>query len=407
MGCRYGSCDGILIGPHSRAHGTAEDLLACWSYPAWSCGFSYMGPYGNYTVVAVPYLALGAELSPDPDERSSIFGFNFAFTKLGELIGAILPNFALEFSDDFIRFLHERVGLLSDSSAQSALTYFGQQMNAFRFTAALVGLIITTSTLITFFGTRERVLPEPERTLPATRKVLGSLYSDLFTTLKNRPFFILLMAMMTIDLGSGITASMMMFVAKYWLKMEEMVAGFIIIYMAFAMLSAIFWVQFSKRTTKKMTYLLGQSILTIGLFATFFMVEGKPLRVFTLLAFSGFGLGAYVMLWSLIADLVDYDEYTSHKRREGAYYGIYTLFSKAAGGVGIFLAGLYMKLIGLEKGVDISPEMLFKIKLLFGPITALVNLAGVIIFLFFHYDKKEHQRIQEELARRKQDLTKD
>jgi len=112
-----------------------------------------------------------------------------------------------------------------------------------------------------------------------------------------------------------------------------------------------------------------------------------------------------VMLWSLIADLVDYDEHSSHKRREGSYYGIYTLFSKAAWGVGVFVTGLYLNAIGLGKGVEITPDMLFKIKLLFGPITALINLAGVVIFAFFHYDKKEHERIQQELAARKERIT--
>ena len=359
--------------------------------------------YANYTVVAVPYLALGAELSPDPDERSSIFGFNFAFTKIGELAGAILPNLALEFSDEIIHFLHEGLGLFSDSFTQSALEYMAQPSNALRLSAALVGFIITSSTLVTFFGSRERVRHEPEQQALAGKQVFATLYKDLFSALKNRPFFVLLMAMLTIDIGSGITASMMMFVAKYWLKMEGLVAAFIATYMFFAMSAAIFWVQLSKRATKKMAYLLGQSVLTVGLLSTFFLVEGKPLRVFAILAFSGFGLGAYVMLWSLIADLVDYDEYASHKRREGSYFGIYTLFSKAAGGIGVFLAGVYLKFIGFEKGVTITPEMLFRIKLLFGPITALINLAGVIIFCFFHYDKKEHERIQRELAARKEE----
>jgi len=359
--------------------------------------------YANYTVVAVPYLALGAELSPDPDERSSIFGFNFAFTKIGELAGAILPNLALEFSDEIIHFLHEGLGLFSDSFTQRALEYMAQPSNALRLSAALVGFIITSSTLVTFFGSRERVRHEPEQQALAGKQVFATLYRDLFSALKNRPFFVLLMAMLTIDIGSGITASMMMFVAKYWLKMEGLVAAFIAIYMFFAMGAAIFWVQLSKRTTKKMAYLLGQSVLTVGLLSTFLLVEGKPLRVFAILAFSGFGLGAYVMLWSLIADLVDYDEYASHKRREGSYFGIYTLFSKAAGGIGVFLAGVYLKFIGFEKGVTITPEMLFRIKLLFGPITALINLAGVIIFCFFHYDKKEHERIQRELATRKEE----
>ncbi len=357
--------------------------------------------YANYTVVAVPYLALGAELSPDPDERSSVFAFNFAFTKIGELAGAILPNIALEFSDEVIRFLHSGLGLFSDSFTERALEYLGQPSNALRLTAALVGFMVTAGTLATFFGSRERVRHEPEKAPLVSRNVFATLYSDLFASLKNRPFFILLMAMMTIDIGSGITAAMMMFVAKYWLKMEGLVAAFIAIYMFFAMGSAAFWVRLSKRTTKKTAYLLGQTVLTVGLFSTIFMVEGKPLRVFALLAFSGFGLGAYVMLWSLIADLVDYDEYTSHKRREGSYYGIYTLFSKAAGGVGVFLVGLYLNLIGFEKGLEITPEALFKMKILFGPITALINLAGVIIFCFFHYDRGEHERIMLELAARK------
>lgn len=359
----------------------------------------------NYTIVGVPYLALGAELSPDPDVRSSVFGFNFAFTKLGELAGGILPSLALEFSDDTIIFLHQRLGLFSDTSTQKALEYFNEPTNTFIFCGALVGLIVSASTLTTFFGTRERVQPEKEKKTPSSRITFVTLYKDLFGSLKSRPFKVLLIAMMTIDIGSGITASMMMFVTKYWLNMEELVPLFFAAYMAFAIGSAVFWVQFSKRTTKKLTYLIGQSVLTVGLFANFFLVEGKPLPVFALLAFSGFGLGAYVMLWSLIADLVDYDEYQSHQRREGAYFGIYTLFSKAAGGVGVFLAGLYLKLIGFEKGVTITPQMLFYIKLLFGPITAGINLTGVIIFFFFHYDKKEHESIQIELARRKEKTT--
>jgi Na+/melibiose symporter-like transporter len=299
------------------------------------------------------------------------------------------------------------MGFFSDSSVQRALDYFSQDANVFKLVAGLIGLVITCCTLITFAGTRERVLPEPERTPMADRQIMRTLYGDLFATLKNRPFFLLLMTMMTIDVGSGITAAMMMLVAKYWIMMEELVAGFIIVYVFSATISALFWVQFSKKTTKKMAYLLGQTILTVALFATFFMVEGKPLRVFALLAFSGFGLGAYVMMWSLIADLVDYDEYKSHKRREGAYYGIYALFSKTAVGVGVFFAGIYLKLIGFEQGIEMPPQVLFKFRLLFGPITALINLAGVIIFLFFHYDKKEHERIQEELALRKENSNND
>ncbi len=385
-------------------------IYSLWAPPARLTGFPLfiyvtvliVMLYALYTVVAVPYLALGAELSADADERSSIFGFNFGFTRFGELAGAIVPHVMLEFSDNILLFVHQRLGLLSEPFTTSALKYFSQPSNAFRFSAGLGGLVITLATLVTFAGTKERVPHEPEKRLASTRETTKALYRELFTTLKNRPFFILLISMMTIDIGSGITASLMMFITKYWLKMEELVSVFFATYMFFAMASAIFWVQFSKRTSKKLAYLLGQSILTIALFASFFLVEGKVFRVFALLAFGGFGLGAYVMLWSLIADLVDFDEYVTHKRREGAYYGVYTLFSKAAGGIGVFLTGVYLDAIGFEKGVEVSASILLKIKLLYAPLTALINLAGVIIFCFFHYDKQEHERIQRELSERKE-----
>lgn len=390
-------------------------LFFTWSPPAGLVGaalFVYLAVilsllYANYTVVTVPYLALGAELSPDPDERSSVFGFNFAFSYFGMLCGAIIPNLVLEFSDNIIVILHERLGLFSDGFTQQALQYFGERVNAFRFTAAGIGLLMTLSCLITFVGTRERVVLEKEKEPAERSQVFKTLYGDMLSTLRNRPFFILLMTMLTIDIGSGITSSLMMFVGKYWVKMEHLIAPFMATYMLCAIVSAAFWVQLSKRTTKKLSYLIGQSILTIALFCTFFMVEGKPVRIFVLFAFSGIGLGAYVMLWSLIADLVDYDEYKTHQRREGSYYGIYTLFSKTAAGIGIFLAGVYLKIIGFEKGATVTPDILLKIKMLFGPLTALINLAGVILFCFLHYDKEEHAQIQSELAGRKEGTTEE
>lgn len=384
-------------------------IFALWAPPAPLTGlplFLYVTVlivllYALYTVVAVPYLALGAELSSNADERSAIFGFNFAFTRFGELAGAIIPHVMLEFSDNILLFAHQQLGFFDDAFMTRTLEYLSHPANAFRLSAGLGGFVITCATLATFAGTRERVPHEHKRKFASGGQVVRTLYQDLFSTLKNRPFFVLLLSMMTIDIGSGITASMMMFITKYWLKMEELVSVFFATYMFFAMTSAIFWVQFSKRTSKKLAYLLGQSVLTIALFLSFFMEEGKVARVFALLAFGGFGLGAYVMLWSLIADLVDFDEYKTHARREGSYYGVYTLFSKAAGGIGVLLTGLYLNFIGFQKGAEITPDILLKIKILYAPITALINLAGVIIFCFFHYDKQEHADIQRELAQRK------
>ena len=45
------------------------------------------------TIVEIPFAALGAELTPDYTERSSLFGYRSLFVSLGMLIAAVFPTF--------------------------------------------------------------------------------------------------------------------------------------------------------------------------------------------------------------------------------------------------------------------------------------------------------------------------
>ena len=183
--------------------------------------------------------------------------------------------------------------------------------------------------------------------------------------------------------------------------MEDLLTPMFLFFSLSAMVSAIIWVRISQGTTKKKTFALGQLALIVALFTCYIMAEGKPILNLAVMAFIGLGAGVFALSGSIIADLVDYDEFKTRKRREGAFFGIFNLFCDKGGyAVGAFIAGVYLEIIDFEKGAEMTPEVLFKYKLIY-PISASIVLAGLIVFLFFPYNKDEHARLQLEIVQRK------
>ncbi len=121
---------------------------------------TYIGLTLAYTLNNVPYSALMGVITPPCDtERTSLSGFRFA----GAFAGGLLV-----------------MGFLPDLVA-----YFGQGDDAqgYQYTMYLFAALLTVLMLITFFTTKERVIPTIDETT--------TLKSDLIDLSKNLPFIIL------------------------------------------------------------------------------------------------------------------------------------------------------------------------------------------------------------------------
>ena len=356
----------------------------------------------GFTVVAVPYYSFGAEITQDPDERSSAFAYNYAYFRIGQLVAVILPNLALESPETFIGILHGKLGLFSDAFADRALVYLSNPTNSIRMVAAFLGLLVAGSVLGTFFGTKERVRHEEESATGNMKETVRLLFSDLFKTLKNRPYLILIIATLVADANGGIVLSMFPYIMKYWMKMEGQMSAFFSIVVVSGIIFAFMWVAVSKRIGKKNVYLVAQALYGIVLWA--FLLLGPDSSIYLIVIIMlgmGASLSAYMMVWSLIADVVDYDEHKTGKRHEGAFFGFYTFAQKTAMAFGVLLVGVFLNTIGLEKGAEVTPQMVSYIKMFIGPFAGTINFFGFAVFLMFHYDREEHGRIQTELNERK------
>lgn len=360
------------------------------------------------SITDIPYYALGAEMSSDADERSSIFAYSNAGARIGQLLAVLAGNFVLSEPDMIVGLLHDTLGLMSDATAAQAIVFLSDPTNAFRWAGAVFGLLITAIFLWTFAGTRERVVREQEAPITGGAfRHLATVLKEQYATLKDKPFRILIISTLVGDINAGMMLSTIPFVIEYWLKMQDWFAAIFLIVIVAQIFFGFMWVRVSRSKGKKFVFAAAQLIYGVNAFFMLLMGPGRVAQMLLWALVVSLALAAYLMVWSLIADVVDYDEHKRHIRREGAFYSMYTLTNKVATAIGTFLVGLFLSAIGMQGDFTVTPTMIFWLKMFFGPAIGTLNLVGLAIFMMFPYNREEHQKIQADLEQRKAALPAD
>jgi GPH family glycoside/pentoside/hexuronide:cation symporter len=95
--------------------------------------------------------------------------------------------------------------------------------------------------------------------------------------------------------------------------------------------------------------------------------------------------GLWVMLPSMVADVVDYDELSTGERREGAFASIFSWILKVSMTMGLALGGPFLEWSGfkIEAGANQSEEVLTTMRLAFALVPA-VGLSGAAVVLSFY-----------------------
>ena len=130
------------------------------------------------------------------------------------------------------------------------------------------------------------------------------------------------------------------------------------------------------------------------------------------------GLGIYsTVSWAMMGDAIDYNEWKTGSREEGIVYSLHSFFRKLAQGIGPAIALTIMQGMGYVNNAKPNAEGVFteidvtlfswdfalEVRSL---IAILVLIAGVMLFiglgLVYNLDKKTLEKMQAELAARKQ-----
>ena len=347
------------------------------------------------TLFTVPYLALGAELSNDYQERSSITGVR---TIVGWLSAILLTACAW--------------GLIfqGDDSGDGRLV----RENYLTF-GALSFLLIAAFTTLSTWTTARRIpqLPAgPPNPPPFSPRLL---LSDILRAFENRNFLNLFLMLLTLGCAVGLNAALGTHMATYFWELSTDQ----LLFAALSALVPIAVMMFAmgplNRRLEKQRVL--QLCILILLLNTLWLVPARLLGILpengTPLLFPLVLLNAFVttamVIWfqtvssSVIADISDEHELLTGQRQEGMFFAAQGFSIKFVSGVGNFLGGVVIQIIDLPVGAEpgsVDSDVLFELGLAMGPLIAVFLAIPLIYAHRLQMSHAKHSEIRTALDQR-------
>src|SRR5262249_4519157 len=256
--------------------------------------------------------------------------------------------------------------------------------------------VVVVSGLVAFYGSRE--VPPPSN---GGRISFTAFCRTLLDTLKNRPFRVELLSFALLVLGWALHQPLTVYVYRDWLTMERQLPTVMFLFFLSIMVSLGLWARLAHRVGKNRAFqfCILWSVVVLSVFPL--MRADMPRQWFYLfIILIGLGAGGYALPPAIVADVIDYDELLTGQRREGAFFGLWTLVMKLTGALAIALVGFELDLINYVPNQAQSAATLWGLKILYGPIPAVFLLLSLLVFRRFPLTRESHAEIHQQLQRR-------
>lgn len=350
----------------SPPDGLTPSLLVAWffltSLLARTCSSMFM----------VPYCALGAELSRDYDERTSITAIRAGFALIGTLLAA-----ALSFS---VFFRASETG----TDAKFDATNYSMMGAAF-------GFIIAAAGVISALGTRR-----PRSDTALAHSASSPRFVDgLMSSIRNRPFVVLTVSSSTFFLAAVANATLCIHYLTYYTRLNgsSAITYFQLAFYVGAIIGVVSWLRVAKRADKRLLFLVAAAMTALLMSAAYWAVgDGRLIQPGHLwpLALGNAVAGFFAsVIWvvppSMIADVTDFDESLTGRRREGALFGIYSFAHQGAASIALAATGVLVdRFAGLVPGQAAqSAQTAERLGLLFAMFPAGLMVASAILICFY------------------------
>jgi Na+/melibiose symporter-like transporter len=298
------------------------------------------------TIFITPYTALGAELSNDYNERTSIQGIKTIFFLLG-----------LVFVSVFLLYIF----------FQPSVEFPIGQLNpkAYSYMGIFSSIIIIIFAMLCFFFTKKYIpILRLAENQPVEKLGLGNLLTSFKGIIGDALFRSVALTYMFNNIASAMFSNIGLHVFTYTFTLSnQQIALMVGVQFAVSILSQPAWTLISKRIDKKPSIKLGLGLAIIASAYFFALVLfknhilGNSLYFLPFAVLAGFGTGGlFTLPLSMIADVIDLEELQTGKRSEGTYYGCLTLFYKFSQSITLLLVGFILDIIKFNSSLPIQSE---------------------------------------------------
>ena len=292
-----------------------------------------------YSLAGIPYDATMAELANDNAERISLSSWKSVFGILGVMLGSLL-----------IAPLFEARGAL--------------------FMGAVTAAVGFVTILLTIPAIR------------STHKEIGEkigVMEGLKHTLRNRPFQAMLISTLLVHIAYAmITANLPYFVTVVIGGTEGDVGIYLGVVVITMIIATPIWSLLGKRVNNASLMRWSMGLLAVMSSLNFLvgvvdLVSSKVLGFITLGLIGPFLGGYFILAYSMMGNVVDYDELLTNRRREAVFYGTFSL----AVGIGPSIASIILPFLLDQFGY--TGENPLGIRLAF-PVISFLILLGLLAF---------------------------
>jgi len=324
--------------------------------------------WSSYKIFVIPYFALGAELTDDFNERTSLRVWASVCMYLAVIIASAAPPMILEIAEkDF--------GLNPDQ--------------AWNCVGVLLAAIIALTIIVCYISTKGGELATQAGFEP-NEKIEGNPVKQFIVNIGDilniKPVKYLVFTVLFWAVVSSMVSGGLMYLMMYNLGYDAALQSTCFLVMGIAAIAWLPFINFSSvKFDKQKIYFITMVLGAIGMILFNFI--GFPSLIFLIIFLFVFQFGNstfWTLYYSMMYDISELDEFVTGNRREGCIAALMSFAQKLGAAIPLFLTGQILQFGGYDGALDVqSDAALSSIMAVNTWVPGIIGLvAGIIAFFY-------------------------
>ncbi|MBT5934039.1 MFS transporter [Sulfurimonas sp.] len=317
------------------------------THPAEESGVLYLlflslGVYSAWSLLSIPYFALGSDISNSYHENTLLSSSREIFNIFGVLLALSMP------------YVYD----VAEDAGASLLVLFDT-----------LSIILPISLLLCFVFLKEE---KRIKNSIGFKKVYNSFIIEI---LDSKRVFI---AFFLNNFANAIPATLFLFYVSLVIKSEELSGLLLLVYFGSGIVTLPLWIYLSKKISKKTAWMLSMSSASLFFFFVIFLGEGDIVYFTIITVFSGMSLGADIALPASIQADIAQRSTKKYGQVSGTLFGFFAMLTKLSLA---FAVGVSFSLLGLFDFSADAPNArsLFVLSLLYGVLPVILKISAILV----------------------------
>ena len=320
--------------------------------------------YLGWTLIEIPHLSWGSELSQDYEDRATVFSYRTYFYYLGYVAFLALPFLPIFSGEGY--------------TPETLVVAFW---------------IVAIAFPITMFAA-VKYCPQGE---VVAKNAKTSVLHAFKAMAWNKPLRIFVLVFVMVGLGIGLQTGIAFLYITSFLGLAKEAPIIFVVSFPLAILGLPVWLKISKSIGKHYGMAVGALLTSIAFLFLATLTPGPNVFWFFLVinSFIHFVQGSWISIGpSMLGDIIDYDQSITGEDNSATYYAFFTFIRKVfegiGGGTGLYIAAKY----GFEpSNLVINESVIFSMQLVIGYLPAGIFIVAAIASLMSPITMKKHKEI--------------